>query len=443
MTGNIELSVFSKGQVLPPQNVSLRWKTDFEPQLSWEPPKHSADDCTYQVERSTTNKEEDKVTFNPSSELSWSTYTVMNGRYLYLSVKAICNNTHSEQVAKPTTYPGIPFYSPLPLIRLILFQSLITVEQTKKKKKKNECRLKRSEPYMDFSVASVFVCSLRCEHVSLFFPELVRNLSCYVHSSKQTRCSWLPVSDAADLGFFFRLTAEDLSLSIHNISRTPLRGCPAYVNRKTGCDLQADTRHSIHILFNGTLNNSSVRNTFKIWLKENARPLPLNWTVIKAGDTFNISWIPPDFDKLSVWKFTIKQTACNKSMLHDVFEGTSTELNVIRRCENCMAIKAVRKVTGGESEWSDVKCFGSEPNALVYAAIIIPMMFAVLAALTLMCCKKNKDIIFPRVPEPRDFLSDISDNNNKITVRNLYIPAEEEDCKITLVIDPLNNKLIS
>lgn len=118
------------------------------------------------------------------------------------------------------------------------------------------------------------------------------------------------------------------------------------------------------------------------------------------------------------------------SQLHDVFEGTSTELNVIRRCENCMAIKAVRKVTGGESEWSDVKCFGmifvswsiflggllqeeliivfffflffilimslmslhacagSEPNALVYAAIIIPMMFAVLAALTLMCCKK-------------------------------------------------------
>ncbi|XP_030286924.1 uncharacterized protein LOC115589910 [Sparus aurata] len=372
------LFAFETSQVLPPQNVSLRWKTDFEPQLSWEPPKHSADDCTYQVERSTTNKEEDKVTFNPSSELSWSTYTVMNGRYLYLSVKAICNNTHSEQVAKPTTY-----------------------------------------------------------------PELVRNLSCYVHSSKQTRCSWLPVSDAADLGFFFRLTAEDLSLSIHNISRTPLRGCPAYVNRKTGCDLQADTRHSIHILFNGTLNNSSVRNTFKIWLKENARPLPLNWTVIKAGDTFNISWIPPDFDKLSVWKFTIKQTACNKSMLHDVFEGTSTELNVIRRCENCMAIKAVRKVTGGESEWSDVKCFGSEPNALVYAAIIIPMMFAVLAALTLMCCKKNKDIIFPRVPEPRDFLSDISDNNNKITVRNLYIPAEEEDCKITLVIDPLNNKLIS
>lgn len=129
---------------------------------------------------------------------------MMNGRYLYLSVKAICNNTHSERVAKPTTYPGIPFYSPLPLIRLILFQSLITVEQTKKKKKKNECRLKRSEPYMDFSVASVFVCSLRCEHVSLFFPELVRNLSCYVHSSKQTRCSWLPVSDAADLGFFFR-----------------------------------------------------------------------------------------------------------------------------------------------------------------------------------------------------------------------------------------------
>lgn len=114
---------------------------------------------------------------------------------------------------------------------------------------------------------------------------------------------------------------------------------------------------------------------------------------------------------------------------HDVFDKTSTELSVVRHCENCMAIKVVRKQTGGESEWSDEKCFGmifvswpifsccllqeelcivfffsiiilimllmslharagSESNALVYAAIIIPLMFAVLAVLTLMCCKK-------------------------------------------------------
>ncbi|XP_036968788.1 uncharacterized protein LOC119027565 [Acanthopagrus latus] len=367
-------------EVLPPQNVSLRWITSFEPQLSWAPPRHPVENCSYEVEWSRTNQTDDRYTCIPKN-LTWSEYTVMDGRHLYLAVRTICNDTHSEPVELPVIY-----------------------------------------------------------------PELVRNLSCYIHSSNLTRCSWHRVSDIADFGFFFRLTAEDLSASINNKSNPNLQACPEYVGGRTGCNLQAKPTHAIHILFNGTLNNRLVRNTFKIWLKENVRPLPLTWTAIKAGDKFNISWIPPDFCELSCWTFKIRQTACNKSLHHDKFHVTSTELNVVPHCKNCMAIKVERsraKEAGRESEWSEEKCFAGEPNALVYAAIIIPLMFAVLATLTLVCCKKNKDVIFPRVPEPRDFLSDISDNNNKITVRNLYIPAEEEDCKITLVIDPLNNKLLS
>lgn len=30
--------------------------------------------------------------------------------------------------------------------------------------------------------------------------------------------------------------------------------------------------------------------------------------------------------------------------------------------------------------------------------------------------RRNKDVIFPEVPEPRDLISDISDNNNKVNV---------------------------
>lgn len=85
----------------------------------------------------------------------------------------------------------------------------------------------------------------------------------------------------------------------------------------------------------------------------------------------------------------------------------------------------------------------TDPNASIYAAIIIPLMFAGLAALTFVCCRKyvksaplylaptvvpsfasdiylslyrNKENIFPKVPQPRDLLSDVSDNNNKVTV---------------------------
>ncbi|XP_073331448.1 interleukin-13 receptor subunit alpha-2-like [Pagrus major] len=361
-------------QVLPPQNVSLRWIDDFWPQLSWTPPRHSVENCTYEVERIATNNMDQGGKFCDKQPF-WMQRTVMQGRQLYLSVKTVCNTTQSE-----------PF------------------------------------------------------ELNITYPELVRNLNCFIHSSKLTKCSWLPVSNAPDFSFFYELA--DIYGS--DDSDTPLQACSAYSytadGRRTGCDLQADINHDIQILFNGTLNNRTVRNTYTRMLKCYAKPLPLKWTVIKAGDKFNISWIPPDFGELSHWKFTIKHTACSKTTFFDRID-TSTELNVVPHCEQCLAIKVERKVTGGESEWSDEQCFDSEPNALVYAAIIIPLMFAVLAVLTFACCKKNKDIIFPKVPEPRDFLSDISDNNNKITVRNLCIPAEE-DCKITLVIDPLNNKLL-
>ena len=50
---------------------------------------------------------------------------------------------------------------------------------------------------------------------------------------------------------------------------------------------------------------------------DTVRPLPLTWTAIKAGDKFNISWIPPDFCELSCWMFKIRQTACNKSLVGD------------------------------------------------------------------------------------------------------------------------------
>lgn len=173
------------------------------------------------------------------------------------------------------------------------------------------------------------------------------------------------------------------------------------------------------------------------------RPPPLNWTVVEVGDAFNISWIPPDVLGLDLWKFRINYTECgeNKSVL--IPHRTSHQLPRVAHCQYHMAIKAVYKEHG--TEWSDKKYFGADPNAVVYVVfILIPLMFAGLAVLAFVCCRRNKESIFPKVPEPRDLLSDISDNNNKITVRNLYVPAkEEEDCKITLVIDPQLSKSLS
>lgn len=42
-----------------------------------------------------------------------------------------------------------------------------------------------------------------------------------------------------------------------------LQECSLYTGEeKTGCNLKANTSHVIHILFNGIMNNTLVRNTF-------------------------------------------------------------------------------------------------------------------------------------------------------------------------------------
>ncbi|XP_044197055.1 uncharacterized protein LOC122973535 isoform X2 [Thunnus albacares] len=272
---------------------------------------------------------------------------------------------------------------------------------------------------------------------NITYQELVRNVNCSIRSSSKTNCSWQLASHAPDFSFFYQLRDES-----GGNEDTQLQECPSYTytdGNRTGCDLQMKPIHAIMMVFNGTLNNKLVRNTFRIG-DVTVRPPPLNWTVVEVGDAFNISWIPPDVIKLDDWSFIINYTECDENKSVTIKGQTSHQLPRVAHCQYHMAIKAVYEKYG--TEWSDKKYFGADPDAVVYVVfILIPLMFAGLAVLAFVCCRRNKESIFPKVPEPRDLLSDISDNNNKITVRNLYVPAkEEEDCKITLVIDPQLSK---
>ncbi|XP_076580649.1 interleukin-13 receptor subunit alpha-1 isoform X1 [Chaetodon auriga] len=356
------------GQVLPPQNVSLRWISDFKPQLSWAPPQHSMENCSYIVTSRTNEENSDTYDEGPPP---WSQNVVMEGGSLHLSVNTICHGRPSEPVV-----------------------------------------------------------------INITDPVLVRDLQCSIHSSKLTRCSWEPASDTPDLRFFYKLVNEHLNGGPD--SSTPLQACPSYSYSdgvRTGCDLQASITHDISIVFNGTRNNKLVRNTFKKELK--GKPLALNWKVTKTADKFLIKWSPPDIADLSEWKFFINYTECNEMKVKTAERVASTELVLVPRCQYRMKIKAELITTKESGQWSDEEYFDADPNVMVYVAVIIPLIFAGLAALTLVCCRMNKDTIFPKVPEPRDLLSSIADNNNKSTVRNLYIPVEEEDnCKITVVIEP-------
>nr|XP_046237267.1 interleukin-13 receptor subunit alpha-1 isoform X2 [Scatophagus argus] len=356
------------GQILPPQNVSLLWYSDFKPVVDWS--TYSMENCTYEVKR---DDETDSV-LPP-----WRPYVVMDGRFLSFSITTVCGDTRSQPAAFTFNY-----------------------------------------------------------------TELVRDLQCHIYSSKKTYCSWTLARPIEDLGFFYELVNEDGSTDIDDDSSSLLQACPSYTytnGARTGCALQAKMTQDIHISFNGTWANQTVRNTFKIALKTNVRLPPLNWTVTKNRDKFLIRWDPPDIVDLSLWKFRINYTECNDMKFKDIYEQTSTDLPVVPHCPYRIAIKAqTRKL---ETPWSE-KYFDAEPNDYYYlmVAIAVPLMFAVLTTMMFILWRRNQDYIFPKIPEPRNFLIDIPDNNNKSTVGKLYVPAEEEDnCKITLVKDPTNNNL--
>ncbi|XP_075943133.1 interleukin-13 receptor subunit alpha-1 [Anarhichas minor] len=363
-----------QGPILPPQNLSLKWISDFDPQLSWAPPPHSVENCTYDVNANTKLPEDYKG--DGVSGQSWQLYFVMEGGFLEMAVQTVCTNR--SELAK----------------------------------------------------------------VNVDYPVLVRDLECYIYSATQTYCSWHAASQAQDLRFFYWLTIENFRPVVENPSSRPILECSYRYNGdvRTGCDLEANVSHSINILFNGTLNDTFARNTYKR-MNIKVRPPPLNWTVNKTTDCFVIEWTPPDIS-LS-WIYIINYTECGKPKIIPDIRENSYRLNLNPGCQYRMTIKA--NSTRGETPWSDEKYFDrdTDPNAWLYAAILIPLMLAGLAALMFVCCRKNKEYIFPKVPEPRDLLSDISNNNNnESTVHKLYVPPEEEDnCKITLVVDALINRL--
>ncbi|KAF6730819.1 hypothetical protein FQA47_008440 [Oryzias melastigma] len=268
--------------------------------------------------------------------------------------------------------------------------------------------------------------------MSVTYPELVKDLQCYGYTATLTKCSWVPASDAPDVGFFWTDVPDS----------PPVYKClPSVQSPTRSCDVHISNDKEFNILINGTLNNSVVRNTFFGDPVSAVRPPPLNWTVTKMNEKLEISWTPPSILSLIQWNFIITVKGCGETKKFEVQEQTSYLLDVKHPCVYCMTISA--DSLEGSSPVSKEKCFNSDVgnHGLLYAAITIPILMACMTTLTFVCCRKNKDKIFLKVPEPRDLITDTLDNNNKNSFNNLYVPVnEEQSCKITLVIDKQDGK---
>ncbi|XP_006802668.1 interleukin-13 receptor subunit alpha-1 isoform X2 [Neolamprologus brichardi] len=263
-------------------------------------------------------------------------------------------------------------------------------------------------------------------------PELVTDFQCYVHSSYQTNCSWSPTGIVADLRFFYKSEIE------WNGIVSGIEECPSYTytdGLRTGCYLPVSIQHSLSVLFNTTLNNKTVRNTFSKDLFRFVRPPPLNWKVKKSGNQFNITWDSPEVIAEDEWEYIINYTECGQLKRPIILkEKTSYQLLRLPHCSYSMAIKAKYR-ENGETPWTDHQYFEADSgfSPLVILAITIPLVVATLTVLTVICYQK--------VPEPRDLLSDICDNNNKTALCNFQaMGVEEDNCKIALVVEPKISK---
>ncbi|XP_021171549.2 interleukin-13 receptor subunit alpha-1 [Fundulus heteroclitus] len=81
------------GQILPPQNLSLQWFTDFEAEISWDPPPHSVAGCHYDI--SVYIKEERRISQDPP-HTSYKCEVWMDGGFLGYSLKTVCGSNESK-----------------------------------------------------------------------------------------------------------------------------------------------------------------------------------------------------------------------------------------------------------------------------------------------------------------------------------------------------------
>ncbi|KAM4714442.1 interleukin-13 receptor subunit alpha-1 isoform 2-T2 [Anableps anableps] len=94
------------GQILPPQNLSLHWKDEFNPELTWEPPLHSMANCVYEGEIRSNKQKYQTASFSTSNR-SFSELMYMEGGFCHYSLRTVCGNNQSEPAVLEISYPEL------------------------------------------------------------------------------------------------------------------------------------------------------------------------------------------------------------------------------------------------------------------------------------------------------------------------------------------------
>ncbi|XP_061565749.1 interleukin-13 receptor subunit alpha-1 [Cololabis saira] len=93
---------WTAGEILPPQNLSVRWIHDFEPELSWTPPPDLWDNCTFKV-----CIEDQDHNCQRGNLSEYAEYMIMEGGFLPWSVTTHCPDQTSAKVYYNISYPEL------------------------------------------------------------------------------------------------------------------------------------------------------------------------------------------------------------------------------------------------------------------------------------------------------------------------------------------------
>ncbi|XP_036453320.1 interleukin-13 receptor subunit alpha-1 [Colossoma macropomum] len=254
-------------------------------------------------------------------------------------------------------------------------------------------------------------------------PGLVKNFTCLYYSHMKMNCTW--ISNTTDLQLFYRPHSE-----------SSLKPCVSYIGKghmRTGCHLYGKefVNDTFVFLVNGTHGGFPVQSNFNREIRNFVKVPPPKLSISLVGKDLHVRASPPDF-KSSCWKYQFNFKKCNedeKSITGNQQWEFSLEYN--EACHYTVRVQAIYQYCGeGGSDWSAPVHYGENRDPvgpLKMTSIVTPIIVACCLIVALVLCRRHKDYLFPKIPEPSLLVKDMLNNSKDkgLNVGKLYIPYED------------------
>ncbi|NP_001104307.1 interleukin-13 receptor subunit alpha-1 precursor [Danio rerio] len=350
------VGVESMSELPPPKNLNFKWETPFTLNLTWDKPEDLDPECLV------------NYTISVSSSL-------------------ICSNSNSEKRRVATN-------------KVLLNVSNVNGLCINVTTNFDNCGDKRSPPQI----------------ITIPPPPvlLVKDRD-FAYSHNKLMCTWRPAVDVKDLGFYY----WDSSLE------SLMRCIPDDTMKMGGCVIHNKRLKEINVfsqmfyLFNGTYNGTVVNNTFR---DESAmqyvRLKKPQLTVQRVGDSLMFQTNASDLDEFeeSCYKYNYTYNECGKESRNftEHISKSTKQFDQYCKYKARVQIHFSSNCGRGFSELSDEVEYGENSNPstpALLALIIIPLMVSCCLIVSLVLLRRNKDILFPKVPGPSLFFKEMLNNS--------------------------------